>query len=97
MLFALRHHPHLRYYQGFHDVCAVLVHCVGATAAPMLAERLCARRLSAFMGQSMLDVLAMLPLLPLLVREVDPELAAVLENTEVRAACSVHGGRVCAP
>lgn len=85
MLYALRHHPHLRYYQGFHDVCAVLVHCAGAAAAPLLAERLCAHRLSAFMGQSMLDVLAILRLLPLLLREVDPPLAAVLEDTGVRA------------
>eukprot|EP01137_Pigoraptor_chileana_P004552 Opistho-2@46346 len=68
-------YPHLHYYQGFHDICSVLLIVAGEAAAFAMLEVLCHAHLRDFMGRSLDGATRQLSLLLPLIQCQDPRLA----------------------
>ena len=77
----LARHPELHYYQGFHDICAVLLNVLEdrATAAA-IGEQLAARWLDKAMAPTLQPVLEQLGLIPALLQRTDKALFDFLER-----------------
>lgn len=77
------HAAHVSYYQGLHDVAAVLLLVVGEDAAYALLERLVVHHLRDCTRPTLAPVMRVLELLYPLLRRADAELAAHLEAAQV--------------
>ena len=77
----LARRPELHYYQGFHDICAVLLNVLEdrATAAA-IGEQLAARWLDKAMAPTLQPVLEQLGLIPALLQRTDKALFDFLER-----------------
>lgn len=70
----LGRHPYLHYYQGFHDVCSVLLIILGEELATMVAEILALFWLRDFMHPTLDPVMSMLSLIGPIFKKTDSDL-----------------------
>ncbi|KAI9645408.1 GTPase-activating protein gyp8 [Ciborinia camelliae] len=78
----LRRHPYLCYFQGYHDICQVLLLVLPpATRTPSVA-RLSALRIRDFMLPTLSPALAQLRLIPSIINTVSPALCTHLSQTQ---------------
>lgn len=79
----LRRQPYLCYFQGYHDICQVLLLVLpGRATRAAAAARLSALRIRDFMLPTLAPAVAHLRLIPDLLGAVDPALAAHLSRVE---------------
>ncbi|KAF9413869.1 hypothetical protein BGZ94_000586 [Podila epigama] len=78
----LRRHPHLSYYQGFHDVCTCLITVLGKEAAVPAAETLAMFFFRDCMLDNLEPVLNQLGLMTALFKLEDPEIQEFLDKSE---------------
>ena len=76
----LRRQPHLRYFQGYHDICQVFLLVLGKDSAPAIS-RLSILRIRDYMLPSLAPALAQLRLLPSILNEADPILQGPKSGT----------------
>jgi len=82
ILEVLRRYPYLCYFQGYHDICQVLLLVLPpAVRAPAVA-RLSALRIRDFMLPTLAPAVSQLRLLPDILRAADPQLWRHLSSTE---------------
>ncbi|KAK4193919.1 rab-GTPase-TBC domain-containing protein [Podospora australis] len=82
ILSTLRQHPYLSYFQGYHDICQVLLLTLPpSTLSPSLAH-LSVLRIRDFMLPSLTPAIAQLRLLPDILQKSDPKLWHHLSSTE---------------
>jgi hypothetical protein len=70
----LRRHPYLSYFQGYHDICQVLLLVLEPAWRPRLLARLSLLRIRDFMLPSLAPTVSQLNLLPEIIERADPEL-----------------------
>ena len=78
---ALRQHPMLCYFQGFHDIVQVLLLVLGEDAAPPAVARISLLRIRDYMLPSLSPALKHLQILPKILESADPALATRLSST----------------
>ncbi|KAK4666901.1 GTPase-activating protein gyp8 [Podospora pseudopauciseta] len=78
----LRHHPYLSYFQGYHDICQVLLLTLPPALQPAALAHLSLLRIRDFMLPNLHPAIAQLRLLPDILRSSDPELWQHLSSTE---------------
>lgn len=74
MDYVFYHQKHLHYYQGFHDICSILVLILDDSSACVAAERLALYHLNDFMKSSMDSVLPYLNYVYVLLSKIDPDI-----------------------
>ncbi|GAP82948.2 putative GTPase-activating protein gyp10 protein [Rosellinia necatrix] len=84
----LREQPYLCYFQGYHDICQVLLLVLPPGLRAPAAARLSALRIRDFMLPTLAPALVQLRLIPDLVRAEDPALFAHLAQSEPHFALS---------
>lgn len=72
----LRRHPMLCYFQGFHDICQVVLLVLGSKQAPLAAEYISLTRIRDFMLPSIIPAVAHLHLLLPILNTVDTTLCS---------------------
>ncbi|KAI8924969.1 rab-GTPase-TBC domain-containing protein [Entophlyctis helioformis] len=82
ILSVFRKYPWLSYYQGFHDVCAILLLVLGERLATRAAPNLALMWLRDFMEPSLATTMTYTDCLSILVSRIDPELARTLADAE---------------
>lgn len=80
----LKHEGRVSYYQGMHDIAAVLVLTTGEHAAFRILDRLATSLLRDYTQPSLEPAARALALLPLLLAKSDPPLAAHLQGARVQ-------------
>lgn len=78
----LRRYPLLHYFQGYHDICQVLLLVLGPTLAVPCAARLSLIRIRDFMLPSLSPALLHLNLLPDILNAEDPKLYKHISQTQ---------------
>lgn len=78
----LRRHPKLGYFQGFHDICQVILLVLGPKLAVPAVEHIALLRIRDFMLPSMSPAVDHLRLLYPLLNAADPKLCAHLSRTQ---------------
>ncbi|KAI0161770.1 rab-GTPase-TBC domain-containing protein [Hypoxylon sp. FL1284] len=78
----LRRQPYLCYFQGYHDICQVLLLVLPAPLRASATARLSALRIRDFMLPSLAPAVAQLRLIPELLSAADPALGAHLARVE---------------
>ncbi|KAK8106417.1 uncharacterized protein PG998_003117 [Apiospora kogelbergensis] len=78
----LRRYPFLCYFQGYHDICQVLLLVLAPAQRPAAMARLSALRIRDFMLPNLAPAVAQLRLIPDLLGAADPALCAHLSQTE---------------
>ncbi|KAK4204119.1 putative TBC1 domain family member 20 [Triangularia verruculosa] len=78
----LRHHPYLSYFQGYHDICQVLLLTLPPSSQPAALAHLSLLRIRDFMLPNLYPAISQLRLLPDILRSSDPELWHHLSSTE---------------
>ena len=78
----LRFYPFLHYFQGFHDICQVLLLVLGPDQAVFCVSRLCLTRIRDFMLASLSPALSHLQLLPDILQVEDKKLYDHLSQTQ---------------
>ncbi|KAK0671076.1 putative TBC1 domain family member 20 [Cercophora samala] len=78
----LRHHPYLSYFQGYHDICQVLLLTLPPPLQPAALAHLSLLRIRDFMLPNLLPAISQLRLLPDILRSSDPTLWRHLSSTE---------------
>jgi TBC1 domain family member 20 len=78
----LRRNPFLCYFQGYHDICQVLLLVLGAESCSLAVSHLSLLRIRDFMLPSLSPALSHLRLLPPILSAVDPELCSHLSQTQ---------------
>jgi hypothetical protein len=79
----LIHNPSFFYYQGYHDICITYLLILGQEVSFHVVDRISQSHLKEFMQQSMERTSVLLEMIPLLLQQEDPELAAFIENSGV--------------
>ncbi|KAK0629773.1 rab-GTPase-TBC domain-containing protein [Bombardia bombarda] len=82
ILEVLRRHPYLCYFQGYHDICQVLLLVLPPPVRAPAVARLSALRIRDFMLPSLSPAVAQLRLIPDILRAADPALWRHLSATE---------------
>eukprot|EP00050_Salpingoeca_kvevrii_P020012 m.93137 g.93137 ORF g.93137 m.93137 type:complete len:434 (-) comp8674_c2_seq2:271-1572(-) len=77
--------PHLHYYQGLHELCAVFMLVIDERASCILSERIANCHIRDFLEPSLSNVIAHLELLLPLLRHFDPELASFIADCGLEA------------
>ena len=83
----LGRNPLLHYYQGFHDICSVLVLVLGERNAFLAAERLALFYLRDFMMATLDPAMDHLSLVYVLLRHDSPELLTILTEYAHLSTC----------
>lgn len=78
----LRRHPFLSYFQGFHDICQVLILVLTPAGAAPCVSRLSVLRIRDFMLPNLGPTTAQLRLLPDILGKADPELRRHVASIE---------------
>ncbi|KAF8249897.1 hypothetical protein K440DRAFT_620328 [Wilcoxina mikolae CBS 423.85] len=78
----LRRHPMLGYFQGFHDICQVILLVLGPELAVSAVEHIALLRIRDFMLPSMSPAVDHIRLLYPLLNSADPKLCAHLSKTQ---------------
>ncbi|KAK8051047.1 GTPase-activating protein gyp10 [Apiospora rasikravindrae] len=78
----LRRYPYLCYFQGYHDICQVLLLVLAPAQRPSAMARLSALRIRDFMLPNLAPAVAQLRLIPDILGAADPALCAHLSQTE---------------
>ncbi|KAK8029144.1 hypothetical protein PG991_006200 [Apiospora marii] len=78
----LRRYPFLCYFQGYHDICQVLLLVLDPAQRPSAMARLSALRIRDFMLPNLAPAVAQLRLIPDILGAADPALCAHLSQTE---------------
>ncbi|KAK8128580.1 RabGAP/TBC [Apiospora sp. TS-2023a] len=78
----LRCYPFLCYFQGYHDICQVLLLVLDPAQRPSAMARLSALRIRDFMLPNLAPAVAQLRLIPDILGAADPALCAHLSQTE---------------
>ncbi|KAK0718200.1 rab-GTPase-TBC domain-containing protein [Lasiosphaeria miniovina] len=78
----LRRYPYLCYFQGYHDICQVLMLVLPTPLRAPAVARLSALRIRDFMLPSLAPAIAQLRLIPDILRAADPALWRHLSSTE---------------
>jgi len=78
----LRRHPMLCYFQGFHDICQVILLVLGAKQAVPAVEHIAFLRIRDFMLPTMQPAMDQLRLLYPLLHDIDPKLCTHLSRTQ---------------
>jgi hypothetical protein len=78
----LRRQPYLCYFQGYHDICQVLLLVLGPRACVPAVLRLSVLRIRDFMLPSLAPALSHLHLLPSILHAADPSLCRHLSSTQ---------------
>ncbi|KAI9763328.1 MAG: hypothetical protein M1840_000593 [Geoglossum simile] len=78
----LRRNPFLCYFQGYHDICQVLLLVLGAESCGLAVSHLSLLRIRDFMLPTLSPALSHLRLLPSILSAVDPELCNHLSQTQ---------------
>lgn len=78
----LREQPFLNYFQGYHDICQVVLLVLGPQNSVPAVARLSVLRIRDFMLPSLAPALAHLRLLPSILNSESPELCAHLSKTQ---------------
>ncbi|KAK8011478.1 hypothetical protein PG990_010443 [Apiospora arundinis] len=78
----LRRYPFLCYFQGYHDICQVLLLVLSPEQRPAAMARLSALRIRDFMLPNLAPAVAQLRLIPDILGAADPALCAHLSQTE---------------
>ncbi|KAK8079607.1 GTPase-activating protein gyp10 [Apiospora hydei] len=78
----LRRHPYLCYFQGYHDICQVLLLVLAPAQRPSAMARLSALRIRDFMLPNLAPAVAQLRLIPDILDAADPALCTHLSQTE---------------
>ncbi|KAI1849362.1 hypothetical protein JX265_012077 [Neoarthrinium moseri] len=78
----LRRHPHLCYFQGYHDICQVFLLVLPPALRPSAVARLSALRIRDFMLPNLAPAISQLRLIPDILYAVDPALCRHLSQTE---------------
>lgn len=84
----LRQQPYLCYFQGYHDICQVLLLVLPPPLRTLAASRLSVLRIRDFMLPTLTPALEQLRLIPDLIRAVDPPLYTHLAQSEPHFALS---------
>ncbi|KAI1825911.1 rab-GTPase-TBC domain-containing protein [Xylaria intraflava] len=84
----LRKQPYLCYFQGYHDICQVLLLALPAPLRTLAVSRLSVLRIRDFMLPTLAPAIQQLRLIPDLLRAVDPELCQHLSRNEPYFALS---------
>jgi len=82
ILEVLRRHPMLGYFQGFHDICQVVLLVLGPECAVPALEYIALLRIRDFMLPSMMPAIDHLRLLYPLLQAADPKLCVHLSRTQ---------------
>ncbi|KAK3921004.1 TBC1 domain family member 20 [Frankliniella fusca] len=83
IMYVISKHPHLRYYQGYHDVAVTFLLVVGESVAFQIMERLSTEHLSDCMQPTMERTSYLLHFIYPLLHRLHPTLADYLERSEV--------------
>lgn len=83
IMYVISKHPHLRYYQGYHDVAVTFLLVVGESVAFQIMERLSTENLSDCMQPTMERTSYLLHFIYPLLHRIHPTLADYLERSEV--------------
>ncbi|KAE8752432.1 hypothetical protein FOCC_FOCC000904 [Frankliniella occidentalis] len=83
IMYVISKHPHLRYYQGYHDVAVTFLLVVGESVAFQIMERLSTENLSDCMQPTMERTSYLLHFIYPLLHRLHPTLAEYLERSEV--------------
>lgn len=83
IMYVISKHPHLRYYQGYHDVAVTFLLVVGESIAFQIMERLSTEHLSDCMQPTMERTSYLLHFIYPLLHRLHPTLADYLERSEV--------------
>ncbi|KAI1168233.1 rab-GTPase-TBC domain-containing protein [Nemania serpens] len=78
----LREQPYLCYFQGYHDICQVLLLVLPAPLRPPAVSRLSVLRIRDFMLPTLAPAVAQLHLIPDILHAVDPDLCRHLSRNE---------------
>ncbi|ESZ98669.1 hypothetical protein SBOR_0907 [Sclerotinia borealis F-4128] len=78
----LRRNPYLCYFQGYHDICQVLLLVLSPTTRTLSVARLSALRIRDFMLPTLSPALAQLRLIPSIINTVSPALCTHLSQTQ---------------
>ncbi|KAI2625198.1 rab-GTPase-TBC domain-containing protein [Xylaria nigripes] len=84
----LRRQPYLCYFQGYHDICQVLLLALPAPIRTLAVSRLSVLRIRDFMLPTLAPAISQLRLIPDLLRAMDPELCRHLSRNEPYFALS---------
>ncbi|KAI2624299.1 hypothetical protein GGR54DRAFT_595878 [Hypoxylon sp. NC1633] len=84
----LRRHPYLCYFQGYHDICQVLLLVLPPATRAKAVARLSVLRIRDFMLPNLAPAVAQLRLIPDILNAVDPALCAHLSRIEPYFALS---------
>ncbi|KAI1330849.1 rab-GTPase-TBC domain-containing protein [Xylariaceae sp. FL0255] len=84
----LREQPYLCYFQGYHDICQVLLLVLPPASRARAVSRLSVLRIRDFMLPTLSPAIAHLRLIPDLLRAADPKLCAHLSRNEPYFALS---------
>ncbi|KAA8635877.1 hypothetical protein SMACR_01716 [Sordaria macrospora] len=82
ILSVLRRYPYLHYFQGYHDICQVLLLVLPPSLRSIALARLSALRIRDFMLPNLQAAIAQLRLIPDILRVSDPKLWRHLSGTE---------------
>ncbi|KAK3318349.1 rab-GTPase-TBC domain-containing protein [Apodospora peruviana] len=82
ILEVLRRYPYLCYFQGYHDICQVLLLVLPPVLRAPAVARLSALRIRDFMLPSLTPAISQLRLIPDILRAADPALYRHLSSTE---------------
>ncbi|ROW05668.1 hypothetical protein VMCG_05271 [Cytospora schulzeri] len=82
ILSVLRRHPYLSYFQGYHDICQVLLLVLPPALRSPAMARLSALRIRDFMLPNLKAAISQLRLIPDILRAADPKLWHHLSQTE---------------
>ncbi|XP_078541549.1 TBC1 domain family member 20-like isoform X2 [Lissotriton helveticus] len=83
MLYVLKVHPELHYYQGFHDIAVTLLLVVGERMAIALLEQLSTHHLRDFMDPTIDSTKHILNYLMPIIKQEDPQLHDFMDRSEV--------------
>ncbi|KAI1127183.1 rab-GTPase-TBC domain-containing protein [Nemania abortiva] len=78
----LREQPYLCYFQGYHDICQVLLLVLPPPSRPLAVSRLSVLRIRDFMLPTLAPAISQLHLIPDILSAVDPALCAHLSRNE---------------
>ncbi|KAJ8121624.1 hypothetical protein ONZ43_g1969 [Nemania bipapillata] len=84
----LREQPYLCYFQGYHDICQVLLLVLPAPLRTLAVARLSVLRIRDFMLPTLAPAIVQLHLIPDILRAVDPSLCQHLSRNEPYFALS---------
>ncbi|KAI0537694.1 rab-GTPase-TBC domain-containing protein [Xylaria digitata] len=84
----LRQQPYLCYFQGYHDICQVLLLVLPASLRTLAVSRLSVLRIRDFMLPTLAPAIVQLRLIPDLLQAVNPELCEHLSRNEPYFALS---------